>query len=313
VGEPAPDFTLKDQDGQDVKLSSFKMQKNVVLAFYPQDFTSGCTNEMKALVADYRKLRARDVMVLGISADPVDSHCRFAKQLGIQFKLLADPDCAVAKMYDVSAPSAAGAKAIRSAFLLDKEGKVRWLDRSLKVPVGTLEGTELLAQIESVAAQNDPVAALAELPKDERDGKTVFVRFSQAFLAEDMAALEPLVDPEACAKPGETPQMQRDRRKAMMDRWRSLFEKNDVKSLKFTEVVDVRGTRVLTKEGATSAALTIFGSDARAVAGRLGDGELLVVGKTTGPKLGEVPVLAREVVLRLKKTGEAWKIVEIMN
>jgi peroxiredoxin Q/BCP len=313
VGDAAPDFTLKDQDGKDVKLSSFKGGKTVLVAFYPKDFSTGCTNEMKCLVKETNKLKARDVVVLAISVDAVESHARFATTLGVQFRLLSDPDLAVAKAYGVYTPSAGGAFATRSAFIVDKEGKVRWLDRDLHAPVGTLVGTELYAQLDKVAAPADPLAALASLPQPDRDGKTVFVKFAQAYLAEDMNALDALVDPDACGKPGETPQMQRDRRKMQMDRWRTFFDKNDVKSLRFADVIDVEGTRVFTKETATDAALTAFGSDARAVAKRLEDGELLVVGRTSAPKLGDVQALPREVVLRVKKSGETWKITEVIS
>src|SRR5207247_2484123 len=102
---------------------------------------------------------------------------------------------------DVATPSAAGAFAARSAFIVDKEGKLRWLERNLPAPE-SLEGSDLLAQMDKVGGLVDPVAALAELPPAERDGKTAFVRFVQAVLAEDIRALDTLLDPEACARPG---------------------------------------------------------------------------------------------------------------
>jgi peroxiredoxin Q/BCP len=312
VGDAAPDFTLKDQDGQDVKLSSFKGQKNVIVAFYPKDFSTGCTNQMKCLVKENRKVTARDSIVLAISADAVESHARFAKTLGVQFKLLADTDLAVAKLYDVMSPSAGGAFAMRSAFIVDKEGKIRWLDRNLKVPPGTLDGTELLTELEKIAAKTDPVAALAELPAQERDGKTAFARLAQAFLAEDLPAIDALIDPEACARPGETPQMQRDRRKALIDRFRTIFEKNDVKLLKFDEAIDLPGTRVFSKTEATPAALTGYGADARDMATRLADGDLLVVGRTKATTVGETQMLKKEVAMRLKQHDGAWKIVDVV-
>jgi peroxiredoxin Q/BCP len=312
VGDAAPDFTLKDQDGKDVKLSSFKGQKNVIVAFYPKDFSGGCTTEMKCLVKEMNKLAARDSIVIGISVDTVESHANFAKQLGIQFRILSDPDLAVAKLYDVASPSADGGFATRSAFIVDKDGKLRWLDRDLKAPKGTLDGTDVLAALDKIAGRTDPVAALKDLPPVERDGKTTFVRFAQAFLAEDITALEALVDPEACAKPGETTQMQRDRRKALMDRWRTLFEKNDLKTLKFDDVVDIRGSRAFAKDTLTPETLTGYGADSRDMAGRVAAGEILVIGRTTAPKLAEGQFMAREVVMRIRKTGDAWKILEIV-
>ena len=312
VGDNAPDFTLKDQDGKEVKLSSFKGQKNVVVAFYPKDFSAPCTNEMKCLVKEQRKVQGRDAVVLAVSVDPVESHAKFATTYGIQFRLLADTDLAIAKLYDVFTPSAGGAYAARAAFIVDKEGKVRWLDRNLKVPPGTLDGTELLAQLEKVGGRADPVAGLAELPQAERDGKTVFVRLAQVLLAEDVNAFDALLDAEACGRPGEPPQMQRDRRKALIDRWRASFDKNDLKTLKFDDVIDLRGSRVFTKEAATAVALTGFGADARDAGTRLADGEMLVIGRTSAPTAGEVRLLAREIVMRIRPRDGGWKIVELL-
>ena len=307
-GDAAPDFTLKDQDGQDVKLSSYAGKKNVLLAFYPKDFSGGCTTQMKCVQKELKKVQSHDFVVLAISVDPVETHARFAKQLGVQFKLLADTDLAVAKRYDAAA--AGGGFAARAAFVVDKEGKVRWLDRDLKVPQGTLDGTDLLAAIEKVGAKVDPLAELADLPAAERDGKTVFVKFAKAFLGEDLPALDAILDAEAGSRPGETQQMQRDRRKAQLERWRTFIEKHDLRTLKFEEVIDVRGTRVLTKEQATAAALTAFGPEARGLAGRLAEGEMLVIGRTTAPKLDDVTVLPREVAIRARKRGESWTIAE---
>jgi peroxiredoxin Q/BCP len=309
VGDAAPDFTLKDQDGKDVKLSSFAGKKNVVLAFYPKDFSGGCTTQMKCVQKELRKVEGHDFAVLAVSVDTVEQHANFAKSLGVQFRLLSDPDLAVAKLYDVAA--AAGGYAARSAFVVDKEGKVRWLDRNLKVPQGTLEGTDLMAAIQKVGGKVDPLADLAGLPQAERDGKTLFVKFAKAFLAEDMNALDAILDPEACGKPGETPQMQKDRRKAQLDRWRTFADKHDLRALKFEEVVDLRGSRVIAKADVTPAALTTFGPEVREVAGRLAEGELLVIGRTTAPKVDDALVLPREVALRARKRGEAWTISEV--
>jgi hypothetical protein len=213
-------------------------------------------------------------------------------------------------VYAAAALAALAFASARAAFVVDKEGKVRWLDRSLKVPQGTLDGTDLLAAITKVGGKVDPLTELAELPPAERDGKTVFVKFAQAFLAEDMNALDAILDPEACGRPGETQQMQRDRRKGLLERWRLFSEKHDLRSLKFEEVIDVRGTRVLAKADVTTATLTAFGPESRELAGRLAEGELLVIGRTTAPKLDDVTVLPREVALRVRKRGEAWTIAE---
>lgn len=310
VGDPAPDFTLKDQEGKEVKLSSFAGKKNVLLAFYPKDHSAGCKTEMKTLVREWRKIQGLDFVTLGISVDTVESHKDFAASLGIAFPLLSDPDLAAAKLYDVAAPGADGGYAMRSAFVVDKDGKVRWLERSLKAPRDTLEGTELWTAMKSVGGAVDPVAELAELPALERDGKTVFVRWVQALLAEDMNALDALLDPEACGKPGETAPMQRERRKTLLERWRALTEKHDLRSLKFADVADVRGSRVFAKADATPAALTSYSSEAREMAARLADGEALLVGRTSAPKLADATVLPRDVVMRLRQKDGVWRIME---
>jgi peroxiredoxin len=311
VGDAAPDFALKDQDGNEVRLSSYRGKKNVLLAFYPADFSSSCTREIKCFARDFRKVQARDFVVLAVSVDPVESHAKFASTVGAKFPLLSDPDLAVAKLYDVAAPSATGGSAVRSAFLVDKEGKLRWLDRNLKAP-DSLDGCEILAQMDKIGGTVDPAAALAELPPAEREGKTVLVRFVQALLAEDIRAVDALLDPEACGRTGETAQMQRDRRKGFLERFRTLFDKNDLSSLKFADVVDVAKSRVLAKTDVTPAALASFGADAREMAQRLAEGELLVVGRTSAPKLGDTQVLSREVVLRLRKSGDSWRILEVV-
>jgi peroxiredoxin Q/BCP len=311
VGEAAPDFTLKDQDGKDVKLSDFKGQKHVVIAFYPKDDSKGCTTELTTFVTEFKKLRQRDVTILAISSDSVESHCTFASKLGAPYKLLSDPGLATAKVYDVVSQQPEGPRAARSVFLVDKDGNVRWLDRSYKVPIKTLEGNDLLVEIEKVAAKADPVAALAALPPAERDGKTVFVRFAQAMLLENAQALDALLHEEACGKPGEAPQMQQARRKQLLDKWRGLFEKNDFHSVKFEAAGGRPRARRNTNEQATNKPLASVGADAHAMAERLADGEIMVVGRTTAPKAGEVTVLAKEVVLRLRKSGNDWKIVEV--
>ena len=125
-----------------------------------------------------------------------------------------------------------------------------------------------------------------------------------------MPALEALVDPEACGRPGETPQMQRDRRKAMMDRWRELMNKQDLTTLKFEEVVDVAKSKAIAKADLDAGALAALSPAAREVGARLADGEILVVGKTSAPKVGDAQVFAKEVVLRIRQTGGVWRIVE---
>ncbi len=123
VGQPAPDFTLKDQSGASVTLSAFRGEKNVVVYFYPKDNTPICTKEACQFRDEYADFEGVDAVVLGISADDEGRHRAFADKHRLPFKLLSDPDHAVAKLYD--AMSTFGLMAGRKTYVIDKEGKIR--------------------------------------------------------------------------------------------------------------------------------------------------------------------------------------------
>jgi peroxiredoxin Q/BCP len=105
VGRKAPDFTLPwaGRDGIGPAESPYQLWrdrgKTVVIAFYPRDFTSGCTAEMRTFTDQYDSLFGGDVVVVGISADSLSTHRRFAASLGLPFRLLSDPEQAVARKY----------------------------------------------------------------------------------------------------------------------------------------------------------------------------------------------------------------------
>ena len=94
AGSKAPDFTVKDQDGKDVKLSDFKGKK-LVLYFYPKDMTSGCTAESCNLRDNYKVLQKQGYEVLGVSTDDEKSHRKFIEKESLPFRLLADTDKAL--------------------------------------------------------------------------------------------------------------------------------------------------------------------------------------------------------------------------
>ena len=91
LGQKAPDFTLQDQHGKEVRLSDF-LGKKVVLYFYPKDNTPGCTKQACAFAAAYEDFRRQDIAVIGISKDSVASHAKFAEKYNLPFVLLADPE-----------------------------------------------------------------------------------------------------------------------------------------------------------------------------------------------------------------------------
>jgi peroxiredoxin len=125
-GTPAPDFTLMDQHGSPVTLSSFKGQKNVVILFYPFAFSGICTGELCALRDDLAAFQNDDVQLLAISCDPMYAQRAFAEQEGYKFPVLADfwPHGGAAKAYGVF-DDARGC-AVRGTFIVDKNGNLVW-------------------------------------------------------------------------------------------------------------------------------------------------------------------------------------------
>ncbi|MCX7763606.1 MAG: thioredoxin-dependent thiol peroxidase [Bacteroidia bacterium] len=98
IGSEAPDFSAPDQDGRIIRLSDFRGKK-VILYFYPKDDTPGCTKEACNLRDHYEELTAAGYVILGVSADDVPSHKRFAQKYNLPFSLLADPEKTIIKAY----------------------------------------------------------------------------------------------------------------------------------------------------------------------------------------------------------------------
>src|SRR5947209_11344192 len=101
VGDKAPDFELVDEDGKPTKLSDFK-GKNVVLAFYPFDFSPVCTTENTCFSNDLPKFEGKNTVVLGISSDSHFTHKAWKEKLGIKHKLLADRNLEAGKAYGLT-------------------------------------------------------------------------------------------------------------------------------------------------------------------------------------------------------------------
>ncbi len=89
VGTLAPEFTLPDQNGEEISLSDYRGQR-VILYFYPKDMTSGCTKQACAFSELYPQFREKGAVVLGVSKDTVASHKRFEEKHGLPFTLLSD-------------------------------------------------------------------------------------------------------------------------------------------------------------------------------------------------------------------------------
>ncbi|MEW6543801.1 MAG: peroxiredoxin [Nitrospirota bacterium] len=125
VGDSAPDFTLKDQDQKDVKLSEYLGKKNVVLAFYPLDWSPVCTGENKCLTDDMPNFQSANAEIFGISTDSFFSHKAWADSLGLKHRLLADMHRTVSKAYGLYFEPLNCAK--RATVIVDKSGKVAYV------------------------------------------------------------------------------------------------------------------------------------------------------------------------------------------
>ncbi len=123
VGDRAPDFTLSNQSGQMVSLHDFAGRRNVVLYFYPKDFTTGCTAEAKTFSENYDQFTEVGAEVIGVSSDSVESHEGFASKCNVSFLLLSDRKGEVRKTYGVSASF--GLIPGRVTYIIDKDGVIR--------------------------------------------------------------------------------------------------------------------------------------------------------------------------------------------
>jgi peroxiredoxin Q/BCP len=122
LGQRAPDFTLPDADGKDVRLADFA-GRPVVLYFYPKDDTPGCTKEACTFRDQYQDFQDAGAAVLGVSSDSSESHRKFAARHRLPFPLLADRGGKVRKRYGV--PATLGLMPGRVTFVIDAEGVVR--------------------------------------------------------------------------------------------------------------------------------------------------------------------------------------------
>jgi peroxiredoxin (alkyl hydroperoxide reductase subunit C) len=126
TGAPAPDFELKDQHGQLVRLSDFRGSSNVLVVFYPFAFSGVCTGELCELRDDLSAFEDAEVQVVAVSCDPMYALRAWAEQEKYDFPLLSDfwPHGATARAYGVF-DDALG-RAERGSFLVDREGVLRW-------------------------------------------------------------------------------------------------------------------------------------------------------------------------------------------
>ncbi|MDO4246269.1 MAG: peroxiredoxin [Deinococcus sp.] len=145
VGQPAPDFTLPSSLGQDVTLSSYQGQKNVVLVFYPLDFSPVCSMQLPEYSGRQDDFADADTVVLGINRDSVYAHKAWAAEYGIEVPLLADMRLDVARQYGVALDERGISG--RAVFLIDKEGVVRFQHVEEQAGQYTARPEQVLAKI----------------------------------------------------------------------------------------------------------------------------------------------------------------------
>ena len=148
IGNPAPDFTLPDQDGKPVTLSSYRENSSVVLFFYPKDFSMGCTTQACHFRDSYEDFTDLGAEVLGVSSDSVESHKKFLDEYLFPFRLLSDEGGKIRKLY--GATKGFGLLPGRYTFIIDKQGIVRYIftsETNMKKHID--ESLRILREIES--------------------------------------------------------------------------------------------------------------------------------------------------------------------
>ena len=146
-GQKAPDFTLMDQNGKEVRLSAF-LGKKVVLYFYPRDNTPGCTKQACAFAAAYDAFREKDIVVIGISKDSVSSHVKFAEKYHLPFILLSDPERKAIEPFGVWQEKKMCGKVsmgvVRTTYIIDENGIISHVMPKVKPDTNAEEVLALL-------------------------------------------------------------------------------------------------------------------------------------------------------------------------
>lgn len=148
VGIKAPDFTLLDKNGEQVRLSDY-LGKKIVLYFYPRDNTPGCTRQACAFAQSYNDFQSRDVVVIGISKDSVASHLKFAQKHDLPFILLSDPELQAIQAYDVwkekKLYGKVGMGVVRATYIIDEQGIIEKVMPKVKPDTNAAEILAYLA------------------------------------------------------------------------------------------------------------------------------------------------------------------------
>ena len=151
VGDEAPDFALPAQDGKKIRLSDYRGKKNVMLAFYPQDFTPVCSHQLPSYSKQVNKFEQLNTQILAIGIASIPVHIAWIDSLGgLNYPLLADwvPYAEVSKKYDAFIPRIGFGK--RAIFIIDKKGIIRYIDIPHELNEGPPDEDEIFKALEEL-------------------------------------------------------------------------------------------------------------------------------------------------------------------
>lgn len=144
VGDIAPDFALEGTDGQVHRLSDYRGEKAVVLAWFPKAYTRGCTIECKSLAEKGHLIKAYDVAYFMASVDPIEDNVGFAEQQNADFPLLSDPSKETARAYNVLSDKG---YAVRHTYYIGVDGKVMAVDKQVKPATSAEDMAAMLGKL----------------------------------------------------------------------------------------------------------------------------------------------------------------------
>jgi thioredoxin-dependent peroxiredoxin len=124
-GDIAPDFTARLSSGEEITLSQYRGKKNVVLSFYPADFTAGCTSQACSYRDRYQQVVGLDAVILGVSTDGMTKHQEFSQAYQLPFPLVSDPERAIIRLYGAARFGGGLLPTKRVSYVIDKEGVIR--------------------------------------------------------------------------------------------------------------------------------------------------------------------------------------------
>ncbi len=150
-GDKAVDFSLPSANGDEIKLSDYLGEKDVVLYFYPKDNTPGCTKEACSFRDNIESLERKDTVVLGVSPDSVESHRKFMDKYDLNFILLSDTEHKVAELYGVWQEKKMFGKTKwgikRTTFIIGKDGEIKHVFKKVNTAVHAEEVLKILEEI----------------------------------------------------------------------------------------------------------------------------------------------------------------------